>query len=110
MEPYRGFAGVVKPKFAQVWPREMCHRICIGIEALIRHRGRARSVHDPDAVYPVGRGRFRENPFGIASEEGVIYDCPACMRRLHKYNLGPIRKFGPPSSCKFYNETPKNRT
>ena len=63
-----GHSGtVVKTTIAQVWPRGMCHRNCIGIQAKFRHR-RAHLVHDSDAsrcrgnvfVYPVDRGRFRE--------------------------------------------------
>ena len=30
--------GIVDTKFAQVWPRAMCQRTCIGIQTLIRQR------------------------------------------------------------------------
>ena len=85
---------VAKIKFAQVWPREMCQRIRAGIQSPIRHRRRQVYVHDPIACYPIhgvlssrhGRGRLRKNPEGIASKDGVIYDCPVCMRRLHEHH------------------------
>ena len=48
--------GVDATRFAQVWPHEMCQRICIGIHALLRQRRRAKLVHHSDA-YPVGRPR-----------------------------------------------------
>ena len=99
--------SVVKTKFAQVWPREMCHRICSGIQALIRQRRRAYLVHDADMFYPTGRGRPRKNPLGIVSAEGVIYDCPACMRRLHKRHLAHTRNGQPPLLCKHCNIAPE---
>ena len=95
--------GTDKTKFAQVWPREMCQRIFTGILNLIRQRRRQYS-------YPVdgvplgrrGRGRPRKNPEGIGSKEGVIFDCPACMRRLHKRYPAHTRNGEPPLLCKHY--------
>ena len=51
-------------------------------------------VHVFDA-YPTGRGRPRKNPLGIVSKEGVIYDCFACLLRLHKHHLAHIRNGEP---------------
>lgn len=50
----------------------MCHRICIGIQAFIRHGRRSYLVHDADAVYPVGRGRPRKNPLGIVPRHKLL--------------------------------------
>lgn len=90
---------IAKTNFAQVWPCGMCQRIRAGIKSLINHRRRQYYVPGPDACYPIdcvplgrrGRGRPRKNPEGIASKEGVIYDCPASMRRLHERHPAHIR-------------------
>ena len=100
--------NVDKTKLAQVWPREMCHRICIGIQALMRQRRRAYLLHDADMFYLTGRGRPRKNPLGIVSADGVIYDCPACMQRLHKRHPAHTRNGEPPLLCKHYNIAPEN--
>ena len=62
-------------------------------------------MHGSDA-YPVGRGRPRSNPPGIVSREGVIYDCPACMRRLPKHHPAHTRGDEPPLLCRYYNIEP----
>ena len=85
-----------------------CHPICTGIQALIRHRRRAHLVHDADILYPVGRGRPRKNPLGIVSKHEVVYDCPACMRRLHKSHPAHTRNNEPLLLCKHYNHAPEN--
>ena len=92
--------NVDKSKFAQVWPGEMCQRICVGIQALRRQGRRAYLVHDSEVVFPVGRCRPRKNPLGIVSRHRVIYNCPACMRRLHKSHPAHTRHGGPRLFCK----------
>ena len=107
-----GCSGKVpKTKFAQVWPREMCQKICTGIQILIRQR---RGQYLADIYYPIGgvplgrrgRGRPRKKSEGIVSKEGVIYDCPARMRRVHQLHPAHARNGEPPLFCKFYQLEP----
>ena len=113
LEPFKGvrctckyhgeLMGGNKTKLAQVWPRGMCLRICIGISNVLRKRRLG-------FAYPLGggRGRPRKNPLGIVSRQGVIFDCPACLRRLHKEHPAHTRNAEPPLLCKFYNVPPSN--
>lgn len=55
-------------KFAQVWPREVCQRICIGIQPLLRQSRRVRFVRSSDMLtqYELARGLWegQGNPTG----------------------------------------------
>ena len=94
IEPFRGLkcickshgalqgrcGGVDKTKFAQAWPRRMCQRICIGMQALSRQQRWSHYVHDADSLCPVngvplgrrGRGRQPTPTEGVVSREVVI--------------------------------------
>lgn len=106
--------GIAGAKFSQVWPREMCHRICIGIQPAIRQLRRNYLVHGSDVCYPADvlapgprrRGRRRKNLEGIVSRRGVIYGCPACMGRLHKLHLAHARNGELPLFRKCYHYEP----
>ena len=79
--------SIARTKLAQIRFRAMCQRICNGIPALFRECRRVHLVHASD-VYPVGsprpRGRPRKSPIGVEDNaRGVVYDCPACIGRLH---------------------------
>ena len=67
-------------------------RLSMGFVRSFGGRSRHCLVHESDA-WPVGamgpaqrprRGRPGKNPESIVSTGGVIYDCLACFRRLHK--------------------------
>ena len=119
LEPFRGLVctcrelgtlkgklgNIAKAKYAQVWPRNMCLRICIGIQAFIRSIRRNHLVYEESVsqLYPAAlglprrRGRPRINPDGIADTvRGVIYDCFACIGRLHKRHPDHTRNDEPP--------------
>ena len=42
------------------------------------------------------------DPLGAVRNEGVIYDCPACILRLHELHLAHSRNGGPPLLCICY--------
>ena len=126
LEPFRGlvckcrehgtlsgtFNGVDKTKFAQVWPRNVCLKICTGIQSLTRVTRKNHLVYESDArLYfvalglPRRRGRPRLNPDGIVDiVRGVIYDCPVCIGRRHKRHPDHTRNSEPPRLCRQYNE------
>ena len=128
IEPFRGLTRIcpshgtldgrcdetAKAKFAQAWPREMCHTMRIGIQSLIRQLRRSCLVRGSDACYPADvmapcrrrRGRLRKHLEGIVSRHGVTYGCPACMRRLHKLHPAHARNGEPPLLCKLYRHAP----
>ena len=53
-----------------------------------------------------GRGRPRTKPEGIAFKEGVIHDCLACLRRLHKFHPVHISNGEPPMLQRQYQMDP----
>ena len=102
--------NIATTKLAQFWPRETCLRICAGIRSLIKGTRENHLIHDVNACYPVDgmasgfrqrRGTPRKTPEGITSKERIIYDCLACMRRLHKRYPAHARNGEPPLLCKF---------
>ena len=108
LEGYLGSTPTTK--FAQVWRRGMCLEIVNGIRSRIRNRRGNCLVHESDA-WPVGalgpaqrprRGRPRKDPEGIFSTEAVIYDCFACLRRLHNRHPAHTRNGEPPLLCRYY--------
>ena len=106
--------GIARTRLAQVWPRPMCQRICNGIQALLQECRKGNRIHASDAficMYPIAgtrpRGRPRKSPYGVEdAKRGVIYDCPACIARLHRQHPSHTRKDEPPLLCRYYNDEP----
>ena len=103
-----GRCGIIaKAKFAHAWPRDTCHHICTGIRPPVRQWRRRCLIHGSDVCCPAGVmasgrrrvGRPRKHPEGIVSRQGVIYDCPVCVRRLHKLRLAHTCNRDPPHCC-----------
>lgn len=97
----------VKTQVAQVWFRELCHRICVGIrKSYLLHGAGACYLVDCVAAGRRQRGMQRKNPEGIVSREGVSCDCFAHLRRLHKPHPAHTRNGKPLSLCMFYKLGP----
>lgn len=85
--------------FAQVWPRAMCQRICIGIMPLLRQGRGVGLVHSSDS-FPVGVGKRSagrpRTPRGVVySKFGVGHDCPACIVMRHEAHPAHTRNGAP---------------
>ena len=96
-----------KAKLAQVWPRDVCQRMCNGIQALLKQSRRVDYLHAADSC-PIGlgkrsRGRPRKTFDGVVIEKhGVIYDCFGCAARRHTLHPSHIRNGEPPLLCRRY--------
>ena len=100
--------SISKTKLAQVWPREMCQRMCNDMQPLLRRNRRFIHLHGSDS-YPNGfvgeclRGRPRKCPEGVISEKHcAIYDCPACVAFMRKLHPSHTRNGAPPLLCRYY--------
>lgn len=105
-------SGIARSRLAQVWPRPMCQRTCNDIQTLLQECRKGNRIHASEAficMYPIvgarPRGKPRKSPSGVkGAKRGVIYDCPACIARLHCQHPSDTRKHELPSLCRYYND------
>ena len=108
LEPFQGLActckrehgklegsykGKLRSRLAQVWPAEMCHRIVSGIMTVLQTSMKA------SRSYPVEEKRKD----GSKYPWGAIFDCSACKRKLHQFDVRHTRKDSPPDLCRFWD-------
>ena len=91
------YRGQLRSRLAQTWPAEMCHRIVSGVMTLLQSTCRLSARH-----YPVADGR-RD---GTRYPWDAVFDCVACKRKWHQFDIRHTRNDSPPDLCTFWDVDP----